>query len=188
MTTEVSTKVVKVDFKEIIDNCLDRKFWEKKWLIFEYDDFEISIRLYKIDVNHGSVDLIMRAENSEQNISDYSLFWLPLDHYNENVFRKKLLSTAHYLIKKIERTLARRTSRYEELAKEAQELREQNKLELERYLDENGVKNEDIREAYIKQNNETFDTTSEYVDSWENNHLQHVHNMIDVMIEFEGEE
>ena len=189
MTTEVSTKVVKINFREIIDNCLDMKFWEKKWVIFEYDNYEISINLNKIDISYGSVDLDMVVSNREENIQLNGLFWLPLKHYNETVFRKKLLSEAHSIIKNIERMLARRTDEYQNILFFEQELQDLYVLNLEAYLDSEGVVNEDIREAYIKQNKKSFnDKSSEFLSESEKNILKHVHNMVDNMIRFADRE
>ena len=37
MTKQLSTKLYKLNFRELIDNATNRAYWTKKWEIFQYD-------------------------------------------------------------------------------------------------------------------------------------------------------
>ena len=47
---DVTTKVYKVDFKKLIDNALNRIYWGKKWVIFNYDKVKIYMELSSINI------------------------------------------------------------------------------------------------------------------------------------------
>ena len=63
MTTELSTNLVQINFKEIIDNSLNRRYWEKTWHIFAYDNVAVTVNLYDIEIENNKVGLRVRTTN-----------------------------------------------------------------------------------------------------------------------------
>lgn len=187
MTTELSTKVVKVNFKDIIDNCLDKEYWEKKWLIFEYDNYQIRLYIAYIIVVAQKIELRVELKKEDSHLTHNQNYYLPLNQYNQSVFCNSLLRAVHEAIVSAERSLGRSSDRYQELVDLDTEIEAERKKELAEYLDEIGVKELDVRETYIESKLKTSNLAFEYLKECENDLLSHLHRMADVMIEFEGE-
>ena len=183
----LSTKVVKVDFKKIIDNSLDKSFWTKRWTLFNYDNIVITMELSDIDITNQQVCLWVRGRHVEDGLRNSKFIYLPLNQYNETVFRNKLLGAAHDIVEGMEVDLARVTKRYEELKSEMNAEERRTIDELYEHLDSLGVEDDDVREVYVENKLYEYDFDEDlnaFLNSYKNNELYHVHNMIDVMIEF----
>lgn len=187
MTTEVSTQVVKIDFKKILDNALNKEYWGRKWKIFDYDGYYSIIELEDILVRNHIVGLRVTMRNDDLELYDYEWIRLPMEQYNEVVFRKKLLSEMHTMIRSFERTLAMRKNQYETLVDEQNKAIEDYKLKVSKHLDELEITDEDVRKVYIKRKvkDKNFNKEiSEFIRSHMDHELRHVHHMIDAMVQF----
>ena len=80
---QVSTVLYKINFKYIIQNCTKRELWEKEWVIYDYDNTKIKMRLLSINIESGTISLKVSGPTSY----DYTTFSIPL---NINHFNKKL--------------------------------------------------------------------------------------------------
>jgi len=63
---EISTKVVKLDFNYILDNCFKPQLWDKTWTIFAYDSYKITFELDTINTKNKSVRYLMRLYSNSQ--------------------------------------------------------------------------------------------------------------------------
>lgn len=182
---QVSTKVVRIDFKEIIDNSLDRNYWKKIWNIFEYDGYRITLSLSDIQVEYDNISLKVKCTSESMN--DYELMYmrLPMGQYNEEVFRNKLLSSAHWTVRTLERTLAEEDPQFA-LMKQIQTDKVNAHIDqLKAHLDDLGITDEGVREVYIGSEVDDFsEVIDQFVALKQNNILKHVHNMIDAMVKF----
>jgi len=93
---ELSTKLYKVNFKYLIDNALDKKLWSQSWLIYDYDNFKITLCLNSILIREEKINLRLTGNDVDwsNNLS------IPMcdEHYNVKVFSKSLFSSMLYLL------------------------------------------------------------------------------------------
>lgn len=52
---ELTTTVVKLNWKYIIDHATDRKFWEQKFKVYDIDRFEVFMEIYEIDISYKKI-------------------------------------------------------------------------------------------------------------------------------------
>lgn len=188
MTTELSTHVVKINLKDIVDNVLNKDYWEKKWCVFDYNNVTIEIKLSSIDIARNRVSLnISVTDNMSTSIwykSQVGAVDFPLDRFEHDAFQKTVLGTIHRLIDEHELRYEINTSGYDELQKKENQYKEKSISKLVAELDELGITHEGVREAYIDNNYETIDLTTDYIQSFKRNYMLIVHNQVDAMIEF----
>lgn len=145
-------KVWKMDYSFIIKNYLNSALWQKTWTLFEYKDFVITIKLTKIETeNMRIVFRLNLRDNSRPNT------WGD----QEDVSYSLKGSSIKFLIKNINGAIFRMIS-YHERNHVLEDLpvyidaKQQGDIEIEKltvlaseFLDDEGVTNEEIREAYI---------------------------------------
>ena len=145
-------KVWKMDYSFIIKNYLNPALWQKTWTLFEYKDFVITIKLTKIETeNMRIVFRLNLRDNSRPNT------WGD----QEDVSYSLKGSSIKLLIKNINGAIFRMIS-YHERNHVLEDLpvyidaKQQGDIEIEKltvlaseFLDDEGVTNEEIREAYI---------------------------------------
>ena len=145
-------KVWKMDYSFIIKNYLNPALWQKTWTLFEYKDFVITIKLTKIETeNMRIVFRLNLRDNSRPNT------WGD----QEDVSYSLKGSSIKFLIKNTNGAIFRMIS-YHERNHVLEDLpvyidaKQQGDIEIEKltvlaseFLDDEGVTNEEIREAYI---------------------------------------
>lgn len=157
-------KTWKMDYSFIIKNYLNPALWQKTWTLFEYKDFVVTIKLAKIETEDMRIVFRLNLrDNSRPNT------WGD----QEDVSYSLKSSSIKFLIKSINGAIFRMIS-YHESNHVFEDLpvyidaKQQGDIEIEKltalaseFLDDEGVTNEEIREAYIdkyvddnKQNNE----------------------------------
>lgn len=157
-------KTWKMDYSFIIKNYLNPALWQKTWTLFEYKDFVVTIKLAKIETEDMRIVFRLNLrDNSRPNT------WGD----QEDVSYSLKSSSIKFLIKSINGAIFRMIS-YHERDHVLEDLpvyidaKQQGDIEIEKltalaseFLDDEGVTNEEIREAYIdkyvddnKQNNE----------------------------------
>lgn len=167
MKTALATKVYKFDFKFILNNYLDERLWKKEWCIFDYNNIKVMIKLKQINVEDGYIDLKVYIQNGGK--WDYSglTIWLNEAHFNEQVYLKSLITCVINRFKYLELLEIIGTDGYKQ-AKYAEDTYNGQLEEVANdFLDENGVTNKDIREAYVDSyvSKNGKDYSSSYVNS-----------------------
>ncbi|MCR0294093.1 hypothetical protein MKC43_10415 [[Clostridium] innocuum] len=156
-------KTWKMDYSFIIKNYLNPALWQKTWTLFEYKDFVITIKLARIETEDMRIVFRLNLrDNGRPNT------W----GYQEDVSYSLKRSSIKFLIKSINGAIFRMIG-YHERNHVLEDLpvyidaKQQGDIEIEKltalaseFLDDEGVTNEEIREAYIdkyvddnKQNN-----------------------------------
>lgn len=160
-------KIWKIDYSFIIENYLNPALWQKTWTLFEYKDFVITIRLTKIDTENMKIvfRLILRDNGRANTWGD-----------QEDVGYSLKSSSIAFLIKSINGSIYRMISYHERyhtfedlpVYKEAEQ---QSEREIEKltalaseFLDDEGVENDDIREAYIDKYVDDHKQNDEYIE------------------------
>ena len=72
MTKQLSTKLYKLNFRELIDNATNRAYWTKKWEIFQYDGISITFILDSIDITGNKLIGKLALNGKEKgNLEDF---------------------------------------------------------------------------------------------------------------------
>ncbi len=169
----LALKVYDVDYSFIIKNYLDEKLWEKEWTIFIYKKFKVMLRLDSINVKTKTIWFeVFIDDNNEENkswktrVSDTFKYTLSINDIN--ILKNSLNSTVFGLIKTIEEEgYIENTEKYNQLDEMRIEERDRLNQIAEDFLDNEGVTNEEIREAYIDyyidKNEKVYDLKNDYV-------------------------
>lgn len=145
-------KVYKIDYEFIIKNYLDPKLWEKTWTVFVYDDYVFTLKMESINVQKNSINFKVYLKGKEHcHNTQYWGYSFSYDIKNSNfkMLDKSLKGTMIRLVEDYEKNMIESSDQYymfyDYQQKEEDKLREI----AEKFLDENGVTNKEIREVYI---------------------------------------
>lgn len=154
-------KVYDIDYSFIIKNYLNPEMWQKTWTLFQYKTFVVTLQIDYINCAEEKICFkVTLKDNSTENLYNYE--------WGRNT-DKKAYCMAYYSLKINDINFLKREinsrvfdcitllEKYNILASEecaGLEYEYSNETELltqiaERFLDDNGVSNEDIRDAYI---------------------------------------
>jgi hypothetical protein len=151
MSKELSTKLYKLDFKEIINNATNKEFWNKKWVIYKYDNLWVEFSLDTININSNKLVGRLELCGSKYlgNITTYIYIPLHEDNYNEIVLNQDLCGKVDYLFTQLGEWDIRASQIYKSLKDQENDLADKLREIAEDFLDNEGVSNKDIRDAYI---------------------------------------
>lgn len=163
-------KVYKINYDFIINNYLDQSLWKKEWNVFVYKDLVFTLNLRSIDVYDDSISFNVKING----LSGYSrTIWYYTKNSNVNVLKKQIAGTIFDLMVDYEASAIRRTPEYIKFNETENEERERLTEIAEGYLDDKGIDDEDIREAYIDKyldKNMRVDVMrNQYLSSWRYN-------------------
>lgn len=168
----VSTKLVFLDLKTILENYRNPKFWEKEWLIFKNKELEVRWSITKINVMSNSIisNIVFNRGSVVRGGKRFSIDYtychksdwdwttnvcrpIPINNsdYTQDTFMRNILSTILNTLKNIELEMTRNTYEYQKARELEDEQEEKLKEIAEAFLDENNVSNDSIREAYIEK-------------------------------------
>ncbi len=154
-------KVYDIDYSFIIKNYLNPEMWQKTWTLFQYKTWVITFKInYIWCVDEKICFSIKIKDNSPENEYNYAGGYDIDKSYDTSVdyslkvdniqfLKREIISKSFYIIEKLEEEAIMATNEFISLTESYSN--EQDKLiEIaEDFLDDNGVTNEDIREAYI---------------------------------------
>ena len=166
---KISTKLVYIDYKELLENYKNPDFWGKRWTIYNYGNIEVDLAINTINCQNNEIimglDVIYKGNEKRKYLrlsrtyidgyyssSGYSgTFAVPIDHpeYSNEIFTNKVYGKVKDLILDIESDLITEFPNYKQEETRLHDLREYWKDIANNWLDEKGVENDDIREAYI---------------------------------------
>lgn len=154
-------KVYKIDYDFIIKNYLNPEMWKKTWTLFQYKKFVITLELSFIDCQCEKVWFIIRIKDNDE-YARYKDAWSTnydkmesksIDYslkINDISFLKRsIISTVFTLINRLEEDRIRTLEDYEDLEERYENERDILTQIAKDFLDDNGVTNEDIRDAYV---------------------------------------
>lgn len=166
-------KVYDVDYSFIIKNYLDEKLWDKEWTIFIYKNFQIILRLNSIDVRDKVIWFEVEIQDGNTENKSYWIkskkdtFKYFLSVESIDILKQSLNHTIFTLMQKLEtEAYIQYTDEYYNL--ETMRSDESEKLEkiANDFLDDEGVTNEEIREAYVNyyvdKNEKVYDLINQY--------------------------
>jgi len=159
MKNKLSTVLTRIDLKELLNHYTDRALWGKKWTIYDYGDITVTAELSSIDIRSNEIKLIIgvryKGRKRECKHSavpyDWNYMGVPIDHseYTQEAFERKLYGVAKDTLAYIESSHIRQLPDYVDADKYRGERIKNLEEEAKAWLDDKGVTNKSIREAYI---------------------------------------
>ncbi len=157
---EISTKIQKLDLSFILDHFLSERLWEKKWDIFVYNGVQVSASITSINVRRKTVEMEIKTnmrgfcEKMGYNLwgyDDTDSISLPYEiaHRNIQLFENQIFRAMIRSIEWIEQRVIKTTDTYHEAEAHHRKFKDKLIEIAEKFLDEQGVKHKEIREAYI---------------------------------------
>lgn len=177
----LSTRLYKLNFKELINNATNKAYWGKQWEIFKYDNHSIIFSLSSIDIInnklYGLVELLHDKKYTYRNIYIHITIPLQESNFNKSALEKELCGKIEDLFTGLSCDKIRMSDKYYEL--ESLENDFENELHeiASKFLDYNNVTNEDIRELYIENYiyNNAKSFTDDYINANRyNNFVEHI--------------
>ena len=171
MKNSLSTKLVYLDLKTIMENYRKPEFWGKDWLIFKSKELEITWSITNIDVLSNAIKSCICFRNGHITrggkkfwitgafTSKHDWFYetvcrpIPIENsdYTQEVFDRNILNTILDSIRGLEMEFARDTYEYKKALELEDEQCERLQDIAEEFLDQEGVSNGSIRNAYIEK-------------------------------------
>lgn len=173
-------KVWKIDWEFIISNYLDKSLWNKKWHLFQYKDIIIDIWLYKIDCEDDTVWFKINMNKSSYWV--YETVEYNIKNTSIKILQQQINGAMWRLIKSYEDALIRDTDGYKQITSYRSEEEDRLREIANDFLDDNGVTNSDIRDAYIDK----FVCNNLKLDIMLNNYLSYnrYHHATELMLAF----
>lgn len=157
MEHKLSTVLTRIDLKDLLNHYTDKALWGKKWTIYDYGDIEVTAELYSIEVRSNEIKLAVTVKYKGKRkrlwySSPYDWNWMsvPINHseYTQEAFERKLYGVAKDTLAALEERHIKSLPDYVKAAEYRDEREKSLIEEAERWLDDKGVTNESIREAY----------------------------------------
>lgn len=165
-------KVYDIDYSFIIKNYLNPEMWQKTWTLFQYKTWVITLRIDYIWCRSEKIHFLIKIkDNSPENEYKYGDYYDTDKDYNASVdyslkidniqfLKREIISKSFYAIEKLEEEAIMATREYINLTRSYSDEKDKLTEIAEDFLDDNGVHNEDIRNAYIEayvENNTQLD-------------------------------
>ena len=160
-------KVYDIDYSFIIKNYLDVDLWQKTWTLFQYKDTVFTINLSSIDCKDNSICFLVKCNKLEYNAQT---IWY---YINSDMTIRMLINKINTAIWDLINTYERRIIRKTPEVCRCVELESEEESRLTEiandFLDEQGVTNDDIRDAYISSYVSNNKHASDYTNDVVNN-------------------
>lgn len=144
---ELVIKTYDIDYSFIIKNYLDKELWDKEWTLFVYKDFVFSLQLWEINTRSNSVTFEILLTNNDYKGSVFRTYYIKQS--NINILKKQINGAMYDLITYCENYYIRNENGYKTIQEaESEEIDMLTEI-AEKFLDENGVSNKEIRDVYI---------------------------------------
>lgn len=158
-------KVYKIDYEFIIKNYLDRSLWKKIWTLFVFKNNVFTLNLYRIDTKNNKIEFEIKIQGHWY--AEYITY--DVENTSIKILMQQINGAIFRLIERLENSEIENTLGYKLIQDAIESERETLREIAKEYLDDNGVTNENIRDAYIDKyvdNNETsYQKMSIYKDS-----------------------
>ncbi len=164
----ISTKLIYIDYKDLIANYKNPEFWGKKWTIYDYANIKAELAINCIDCYKNEIVMGLNVDYKGNKkkcyksktmayIGNYKeayyngTFAVPIDHpeYTNNIFKNKIYGKVQDIISSIEKSLICEFPNYVAETDRLDELEDTWEKLAGNWLDDKGVEDDDIRQAYI---------------------------------------
>ena len=168
MCNDIVIKQYKIDYDFIVKNYLDPSLWSMEWNLFVYNKTVVTLQLYSIDTINRRITFAIRIQDDVINGSRRrgTLIDYDLQHNNYKVLEKQINGGIRECIQLLEQSHIERSDFYRKLESSRSDEIDILTNIANNFLDENGVTNSAIREAYVDRfvydNETTYDTLNDY--------------------------
>lgn len=149
MKNELSVAVYKLNFEYIFKNYLKKELWKQEWTLYKDDKVKATLCLSSIDVDRDKISMRVKVSTNKATNTTYNSIPLSNDHRNIDLFERSIYSDVLSMIRQCERDHIRCGKKYAAARDLDDAQQEAYRRDAENFLDQEGVTNEDIREAYI---------------------------------------
>lgn len=152
MSNEISTKLYKLNFKELINNATNKAYWTKKWEIYNYEGMRVEFSLDSIRISENKLIGAIKLSGGNTYYRDPEttmVISLQEEHFLEKALNNELVGKVDSLFLTQGEHDLYKTEKYQDLLRIDNDFEYRLKEIAEEFLDNNGVRNDDIREAYI---------------------------------------
>lgn len=167
MRNELAIKTYKMDYDFLLKNHLNPEMWTKKWTLFEYKTFTISLYIWSIQTYNEQVfyEITLHHRDLDNKLGDtetsQSLF-VSFQMDNPELLKRQIASAAYECIVKMEKEhFIPKLQEYKDLLELKIQEKEKLKAICNEFLDDNNITNENIRDAYtdayIEENGKVID-------------------------------
>lgn len=162
MRNEITLKKYDVDYSFIIRNYLSPELWKKTWTLFVYKNIRINLNLYYIEVQEPiKINFNISINAPGYSYSTFKTYTLGVS--NLTILKNQINNAILYLIECYENNLITHTDEYQKLY-DASIIEEDKLREIaEEYLDDNGIRIDDVRSAYIDWYVDNNSTGNDYL-------------------------
>lgn len=179
MENQLAIKVFKMNYDFLVKNYLNPELWQKEWTLFEFKFYKITMNIYSINTKNEKILLELHIQYkdpdawcgySTEKIVDYSL------KINDIEFLKRKINTAIWEgIQNLELSyLIEAEDEYQNLVYLRQSERERLSEIARDFLEENGIENENIIEAYTEAYVDEYEKTWDLMQDYKANRKFHV--------------
>lgn len=168
MNNNIVIKQYKIDYNFIVKNYLDPSLWNMEWNLFVYNKTVVTLQLYSIDTINRRITFAIRIQDDVFNCSCRrgTLITYDLQHNNYKVLEKQINGGIRECIQLLEQSHIERSDFYRKLESSRSDEIDILTNIANSFLDENGVTNSAIREAYVDRfvddNETTYDALNDY--------------------------
>ena len=152
MENKLSTVLTRIDLKELLEHYTDKALWGKKWTIYDYGGINVRVELFSIEVAQNMISLCVTVTLAKSGEKAYGFIYVPINHceYRQETFERRLYGEAKDSLSELEKVRTKRLPDYEAADNYRDEKKEKLEEEAKAWLDDKGVTNESIRDAYIE--------------------------------------
>lgn len=179
MENQLAIKVFKMNYDFLVKNYLNPELWQREWTLFEFKFYKITMNIYSINTKNEKILLELHIQYkdpdawcgySTEKIVDYSL------KINDIEFLKRKINTAIWEgIQNLELSyLIEAEDEYQNLVYLRQNERERLGEIARGFLEENGIENENIIEAYTEAYVDEYEKTWDLMQDYKANRKFHV--------------
>lgn len=162
MKNEITLKKYDVDYSFIIRNYLSPELWKKTWTLFVYRNIRINLNLSNIAVQEP-INISFKISINAPGYSYNTFKTYTLGVSNLTILKNQINNAILYLVECYENNLITHTDEYQKLY-DASIIEEDKLREIaEEYLDDNGIRIDNVRDAYIDWYVDNNNTGNDYL-------------------------
>ena len=146
MNYGVVPKVWKVDYEFLIKNYLDPRLWKKSWNLYTWKDFIFTICIEHIECQERAITFRIKCNKLNW---DYENATYYLDNMTVDDLKRKIDGRIYTLMLSYERDQIQESEGYKQIETLIDDEKDRLTDIANKFLDDNGVTNTSIRDAYI---------------------------------------
>lgn len=169
MEKGIIIKQWKMNWDFLIKNYLNPEMWEKTWTLFQYKEFTITLNIYCIYTKAESIAFDVRCHYQKNGFKMYKEQTISCSLKIEDLtFLKRQINSAIFntIVDMEKDKYIRESTEYYHLLEMKDQEREQLTDIAEKFLDEQHITNDNIREAYIDAYVSEYQKVRDMIDNY----------------------